>query len=207
MRVPLVWANTKIWEPRTEFRAAWLRALERLSSGLVVAQLTMSFVLLVCAELFVRSGQQAVALDLGFRTDQLLLVSVDPLAQGYGQGQARTFYRAVASDVTALPGVRSVSWARRAPLAAGAWNMRAVTLDGGAVPETNPVNLDLNYVDPAFFDTVAVPVIRGRRFSDEEASDGRDLAVISETAARRFWPDQDPLGKRFFDVSVPERQF
>ena len=85
---------------------------QRLTNSLVVAQVAMSLVLLVCAGLFVRSGQNAAALDVGFRTEELLLVSVDPLAQGYALEQASGFYRDVADEVTALPGVRSASWAR-----------------------------------------------------------------------------------------------
>ena len=64
-----------------------------------------------------------------------------------------------------------------------------------------------NYVDPAFFDTLDVPVIQGRGFSDEDAIAGRPVALINETAARQLWPDQDPLGKRFFTPTAPERPF
>ncbi len=178
---------------------------QRLAGGLVVAQVATSLVLLVCAGLFVRSGQQAATLDVGFRTDQLLLVSVDPLAQGYAPEQALGFYREVADEVAALPGVRSTSWARRAPQAAdGGGRISVVTLDGGAISESAPASLDLNYVDPAFFDTVDIPVIRGRGFNDEEATDGRPVALINETAARQLWPDQDPLDKRFIRPEVPE---
>ena len=79
----------------------------------------MSRVLLVCAGLFVQSGRNAGAIDFGFRTDGLLVLSVDPLAQGYEPEQARALYRDIAADVAALPGVRSASWARRSPLAPG----------------------------------------------------------------------------------------
>ena len=175
---------------------------QRLMSGLVVAQVAMSLLLLVLAGLFVRSEQNAVAIDLGFRTDHLLLASVDPLAQGYAPDQARGFFRDVADEVEALPGVRSVSWANRlAP------PMKVVTLDGGAIPETDPVSVGTFFVDPAFFHTVDVPVRRGRGFRDEDATAGRPVAVISETAARRFWPDQDPLGKRFVNADAPARQY
>ena len=112
---------------------------QRLTSGLVVAQVAMSLLLLVCAGLCVRSRQNAATLDDGFRTDHLLLVSVDPIAQGYAPEQARGFFRDVADEVAALPGVRSASWARQTLQATvGTWNMRVATLDGGAIPETDP---------------------------------------------------------------------
>ena len=71
-----------------------------------------------------------------------------------------------------------------------------VTLDGGAIPETDTARVVLNLVDPAFFDTVDLPVIRGRGFHDEDATAGRLVVLINETAARQLWPNQDPLGKR-----------
>jgi putative ABC transport system permease protein len=178
---------------------------QRLTSGLVVAQVAMSLVLVVCAGLFVRSGQNAAAIDLGFRTDELLTVWVDPLAQGYDTEQALRFFRDVRTEVVALPGVRSASWARFPSGFAGSRNV--ATLDGGAIPETAPVSVSWNRVDPAFFDTVDIPVLRGRGFRDEDSADGPSVAVISETAARWLWPEQDPLGKRFFDASAPERPF
>ena len=181
---------------------------QRLTSGLVVAQVALSLVLLVCAGLFVRSGQHAATLDVGFRTDHVLLVTVDPLAQGYAPEHARGFFRDVANEVEALPGVRSASWARQAlQTLINPSRLRVATLDGGAIPETDPVSVYTNDVDPAFFDTVDLRVIQGRGFRDEDATDGRAVAVISETAARRFWPDQDPLGKRLFRPAAPERPF
>ena len=163
---------------------------------------------MVCAGLFVRSGQNAAALDVGFRTEELLLVSVDPLGQGYEPEQAHSFYRDVADEVTALPGVKSASWARWTfqPNDGGA-RTGVVTLDGGAFPETNPARVVRNLVDSAFFDTVDLPVIQGRGFHDEEATAGRRLAVMNETAARQHWPNQDPLGKRFFQPAAPEYLF
>ncbi|MCY3846668.1 MAG: ABC transporter permease, partial [Acidobacteria bacterium] len=86
----------------------------RLTNGLVVVQVAVSMLLLVCAGLFVQSSRNADATDFGFRIDDLLVLSVDPLAQGYDRDQARALYREIAAEVGALPGVRSASWARRA---------------------------------------------------------------------------------------------
>ena len=172
----------------------------RLTNGLVVAQVALSLLLLVCAGLFVRSGRNIAALDFGFRTDHLLLVSVDPLALGYPPEQALGWYGDIADEVEALPGVRSVSWARRAPLSAGGSAGSVVTLDGGTAPETDPALVVVNHVDMHFFDTLDVPVIRGRGFRHEDAAGGAPVAVISETAARQLWPGQDPLGKRFVNA-------
>ena len=142
---------------------------QRLTSGLVVLQVAMSLVLLVCAGLFVRSGQGAATLDVGFRTDHVLLATVDPLAQGYAPERAGGFLREIANEVTALPGVNSASWARQ-PLQTliNPSSLRVATLDGGAIPESDPVSVYTNDVDPAFFDTVALRIIEGRGFRDED---------------------------------------
>ena len=159
-------------------------------------------VLLVCAGLFVQSGRNAAAIDFGFRTDNLLVLSVDPLAQGYDPEQARAFYREVVDDVAALPGVRSASWARRAPLAPGGSSGSVFTLDGGAAPEPDAANVAVNHVDPRYFDTLGIPVTRGRGFREEDAAGDRRVAMVSERAARQLWPGRDALGRRIVDADA-----
>ena len=174
----------------------------RLTNGLVVVQVAASMVLLVCAGLFVQSGRNAAAIDFGFRTDNLLVLSVDPLAQGYDPDQARAFYRDVVDDVAALPGVRSASWARRAPLAPGGSSGSVFTLDGGAAPEPDAANVAVNHVDPRYFDTLGIPVTRGRGFREEDAAGDRRVALVSERAARQLWPGRDALGRRIVDADA-----
>ena len=81
------------------------------------------------------------------------------------------------------------------------------TLDGGAIPATDPIFLSPNYVDPTFFETVDVPVIRGRGFTDEDATASGPVVLINETTARQSWPDQNPVGKRFGSAAIPELEF
>ena len=179
----------------------------RLANGLVVVQVAVSMVLLVCAGLFVQSGRNAAAIDFGFRTDDLLVLSVDPLAQGYEPEQAHALYRDIADDVAALPGVRSASWARRAPLAPGGSSGSVFTLDGGTVPEPDAANVAVNYVDPRFFDTVGIPVVRGRGFREQDAAGDRQVALVSERAARELWPGQDAIGRRIVNADTGGEPF
>ena len=179
----------------------------RLTNGLVVVQVAVSMVLLVCAGLFVQSGRNAGAIDFGFRTDGLLVLSVDPLAQGYEPEQARALYRDIVDDVVALPGVRSASWARRAPLAPGGSSGSVFTLDGGTAPEPDAANVAVNYVDPRFFDTVGIPVVRGRGFREEDAAGDRRVALVSERAARQLWPGQDAIGRRIVNADTGGEPF
>ena len=164
----------------------------RLTNGLVVLQVAVSMLLLVCAGLFVQSSRKAGAIDFGFRTDDLLVLSVHPLAQGYDREQARALYRDILEDVVALPGVESASWARRAPLSPGPNQGNVFTLDGGTAPEPDAVRVSLNYVDSGFFDTVDIPVLRGRGFREEDTAGDRRVALVSERAARQR---QDNCGR------------
>ena len=174
----------------------------RLTNGLVVIQVAVSMVLLVCGGLFVQSGRNAGSIDFGFRTDDLLVLSVDPLAQGYDREQARALYREIVDGVVALPGVRSASWARRAPLLPGGSSGSVFTLDGGTAPEPEAAIVAVNNVDPHFFDTVGIPVIQGRGFREEDAAGNRQVAVVSERAARQFWPGQDVIGRRIVNADT-----
>ena len=174
----------------------------RLTNGLVVIQVAVSMVLLVCGGLFVQSGRNAGSIDFGFRTDDLLVLSVDPLAQGYDREQARALYREIVDGVVALPGVRSASWARRAPLSPGGSSGSVFTLDGGTAPEPEAAIVAVNNVDPHFFDTVGIPVIQGRGFREEDAAGNRQVAVVSERAARQFWPGQDVIGRRIVNADT-----
>ena len=174
----------------------------RLTDGLVVLQVAVSMVLLVCAGLFVQSGRNAGAIDVGFRTDDLLVLTVDPLAQGYDRQRARALYREIVEDVGALPGVRSASWARRAPVSRGGSSGSVLTLDDGTAPEPDRAIVAVNYVDPAFFDVVGIPVVRGRGFREEDAAGERRVAVVSERAAQQFWPGEDAVGRRIVNADT-----
>ncbi len=173
----------------------------RLTNGLVVVQVAVSMLLLVCAGLFVQSSRNADATDFGFRTDDLLVLSVDPLAQGYDRDRARALYQEIAAEVGALPGVRSASWARRAPVRPGGIWGRVFTRDGGTAPEPDAARVAKNYVDPGFFDTVGIPVLQGRGFREEDGASDRRVAVVSERAARELWPGQEAVGRRIVNAA------
>ncbi len=175
----------------------------RLTNGLVVIQVAVSMLLLVCAGLFVQSSRNAGAIDFGFRTDDLLVLSVDPLAQGYDPEQAHALYREIADEVGALPGVRSASWAHRAPVRLGRVWGRVFTLDGGTAPKPDAARVAVNTVGPAFFDTLGIPVLQGRGFREEDGASDRRVAVVSERAARQLWPGQEAVGRRIVNFGAP----
>lgn len=166
-------------------------------STLVVAQVAVSLVLLVAAALFVRSVQHAQTVDLGFSPDHVLNQSMDVSQQGYDEAHGREFYRAVEARVRTLPGVESVSYAFSVPF--GYYNSAEyVEAEGQPVPhgQRRPSS-QFNLVGPEYFQTMKIRVVRGRAFTAEDDERARPVAIVNEMFAKRFWPGQDPIGKRF----------
>jgi len=164
---------------------------------LVVAQVAGSFTLLVVAGLFVRSLQKVQAFDLGFDPSHVLNVTIDPHQAGYDEPRATAFYRALESRVRALPGVQSVSLASYVPMG-GFPNSRPVSLEGRPTPPGRQAPSVLsNSVDPHYFETMRITLLRGRIFTDSDNETAPRVAIINQTMTARFWPREDPIGKRF----------
>jgi putative ABC transport system permease protein len=166
-------------------------------NALVVAQLAGSLLLLVVAGLFVRSLGKAEKLYLGFDPDHVVNVSLDIEEIGYKEPQGRDFFRAAEERLRALPGVVSVTQAFSVPMGVISSQDEIIPdnqpLEPGQVP---PVVFD-NYVTPSYFETLRIPIKRGRTFSDTDNENAPKVAVINETMAKKFWPNGDALGRRF----------
>jgi predicted permease len=163
---------------------------------LVIAQVAGSLVLMIVAGLFVRSLGKAQNIYLGFNPDHVLNLSVDVAEIGYKEARGRAFYREVANRIRALPGVESVAEAFTVPLG---WVSAA---DRVFIPEhpleagKQPPDVGYNMVTASYFETLRIPLQRGRIFTDTDGEKARAVAVINQTMAKKFWPDQDPIGKR-----------
>ncbi len=166
-------------------------------SALVVAQVAVSLVLLVAAGLFVRSVRHAESVDLGFDPRHVLNASMDVSQQGYDEARGREFYREIEARVRTLPGIESVSYAYSAPF--GYYNSAEyVEAEGQPVPpgQRRP-SAGLNLVGPDYFQTMRIPIVKGRAFTLQDDERARPVAVVNELLAKKFWPGQDPIGKRF----------
>jgi putative ABC transport system permease protein len=163
----------------------------RLRDLLIVAQVTVCLVLLITAGLLLRGLQRAQTLDPGFRTDHTLMTSLDLRRQGYDQSQAAVFHQQLIERLEAMPGVKSVSLAFITPLSA--------TTYGQIIPEGSPqeLNVHSNVVSPKYFETLGIPLLQGRTFSDQELKDQTRAALINEALAEACWPGAQPIGKRF----------
>lgn len=172
----------------------WQRSLR---SMLVVGQIASSLVLLIVAGLFVRSLREAQHMYLGFDPDRLLNVTMDAHQIGYNETQGAIFYRKLISQVRTVPGVESASLSFSVPFGfiheTTEIYPEGHTLENG----TRPPVIFYNTVDPAYFDNLRISLIRGRLFTEDDNESSPFVAIINETMARRFWPIDDAVGKRF----------
>ena len=168
----------------------------RLRALLVVSQVAVSLVLLVAAGLLVRSVRQAQSIDLGFDHRNVLNLSMDVSQQGIDEERGRAFYREVQERVRNLPGVQSVSYAYSVPL--GYYNSAEyVEAEGHPVDKEKRQRASYNVVGPEYFDTLRVPIVRGRGFKVQDDEKAPWVAVVNQFMANRLWPGEDPIGKRF----------
>jgi predicted permease len=164
---------------------------------LVVSQVTLSLVVLICAGLFMQSLTRFKDAPLGLRPDHLLIASVDLGLQRYSDDRGRQFHQQLLERVRALPGVVGADVAQRVPFDTG-FGMQEVqpeSSDPNAADQYTAVGD--NTVSAGYFATAGTPILRGRGFTGQDRADAPRVAVINEALARKFWPNQDAVGRRF----------
>ena len=169
----------------------------RVASSLVVAQVAGSLMLLIVAGLFARSLNHVEHMFLGFDPNHVLRVMLDPHQVGYGPARTTSFYRELLRQVGALPGVESAGLARTVPMSYPSESGPVYVEGQPLAPDQELPQISFNSVDPAYLTAMRVPLLRGRNFSDSDNETAPLVAIINQTMARRFWPSQDAVGKRF----------
>jgi predicted permease len=173
------------------------RARQRLQSALVAVQVGGSLALLIVAGLFLRSLQSAQQADLGFDPRDVLNVATDPHEIGYDQRQGMAFYQELLGRVRAMPGVQSASITSAIPLGETVVG-DDLDIPGYQVPRGQPgPHVVYSAVSPGNFKTMGIPLLRGRDLREADDENAPRVAVINDAMARRFWPNQDSIGKRF----------
>jgi putative ABC transport system permease protein len=173
-----------------------------LGNLLVVGEIALSLMLLVASGLLIESFANLRRLDPGFRSDHVLTARIDVPETKYREFSQRTqFFQAVLERVRALPGVKSAGFTSVLPLTsnagvAGFVGMAGFVPQGVVRPSVQYAALDC-VVSPGYFETMRIPLLRGRRFNDQDGPEAPSVALINETMARKFWPNEDTLGKRF----------
>ena len=175
----------------------------RLRKGLVVAQVTVSVLLLISAGLFIRSLRNLRALDLGLKTDNLIAFNLAPPLNGYTPLRSKQFEKQVVERVSAAPGVTGMAFAQMGLLEGNEWDS-SMSVEGYEAKPGESMNPYCNAVSPGYFKTMGIPIVAGRDFDDRDArfvaSDPNappsfKVAIVNQSYATHYFGDRNPIGR------------
>lgn len=171
-------------------------ARTRLRSALVVSEIACALVLLMCAGLLIRTVRQLQNVDPGFDYAQSLKMDLGLPSLRYDTDQKRiAFYRDLTNQVRSLPGVVSAGIVTPLP-SAGDFDMTGIYIEDQPVPPGQAPSVDRYIMTPGYLQALGIRLERGREITDQDRQDGPLVVLVSESLAARFWPNQDPIGKR-----------
>jgi predicted permease len=173
---------------------------------LVVFQAALSLVLLSAAALLTAALQRLENNDLGFARDRRIVASMDPRLAGYRSDQLPTLYRRIHDSIASIPSVSSVALCQYSPVGYG-WGA-GVWVDGHPAPgPTDDNSAAWDRVSAGYLDVIGTPIVRGRGITEEDAASSRKIAVINEAFARKFFQNEDPIGKHFGTEADNSRKY
>ena len=169
----------------------------RVRSGFVVFQVALSLLLLVSAGLLIRSFDKLLHVNVGFNPQQLLSLEYRLPRNKYGKPESQwNFHRQVIESVKQVPGVESVSLIRGLPFSGNGGTAAIILLDRELPAKGTEPEVMFNTAMPNYFETMGIPLLRGRTFGNEDQLNSPAALIVNQTMANRFWPNQDPLGKQ-----------
>jgi putative ABC transport system permease protein len=169
----------------------------RLRSAFVVAEVALALLLLVGAGLCIKGFQRARQVDIGFDPRNVLVAGLRIGMNGYDQTNGLVFYRQLHERLSALPGVEQAAMSSWFPLGFEGGPSLSVDAEGYARQPNEDVGVPYAIVSPHYFDVLRIPIVAGRDFQENDDQDHLKVAIINETMAKRFWPGQNPLGRKF----------
>jgi len=171
---------------------------ERVRSALVIAEVMASVVLLVSSGLLMRALWRIESTDPGFRTGGVLTLRTWLPMPKYGKAEVReAFYTQVLSGVRQLPGVSGAAYISFLPMAAMGGGIWPVSIDREILDRAASNSASLRFVTPGFFATLGIPLHLGRDVSEADSADREFVAVVSQSFVRRYWPNENPVGRHF----------
>jgi putative ABC transport system permease protein len=191
------------------------RGTRRLRGLLVISEMALAVLLLVGAGLLIRSFQHLLEVNPGFEPQHLLSMKLSPPAKAYPDGTPlQTFYQQVLERVKTIPGVQAAGAVSELPLSdsysSGSTFFEQTTITD--LPRYAPMSnlpfteIDYRTIVPGYFQAMQIPLVRGRFLSDADTSDSPRVAVVDRDFANRFWPNEDPIGKRIAVQAVPKSE-
>jgi len=171
-------------------RRAWVR------SGLVLVQVSLSFILLVGTGLLMQSLLTIRGASPGFNARGVQYTGIDLLSVGYTPARAQSFQDELLERVRALPGVESAAFARMVPLSYVSSATAPIVVDGYTPPPEESPTVEYNEVGDEYFVTMGIPLVAGREFTRADDEKAPLAAVVNETMVQRYWQGRNPLGQR-----------
>jgi predicted permease len=171
------------------------RSAARFRTSLATAQIALSMMLLVSAGLFTKSLANASRLDLGLKTERLVIFSVSPELNGYKPDQTRALFERIEDELAALPGVSSASASLVRLISGNSWGTDVVVQGFQKQPDSDR-NSRYTEVGPGFFQTLEIPLVAGREFTRADGAGAPKVALVNEAFTRKFNLGRDAVGKR-----------
>lgn len=169
----------------------------RLRSMLVVAEVALALALLVGAGLCLQGSRRAQKVDIGFSPQGVLVAGLRVGMHGYTEERAQGFYRQLRERLAAAPGVKEAALASWFPLGFEGGGSTSVAVPGYDRKPNEDTGVKQAIVSPRYLAALGIPLVAGRDFTDQDDASHPRVAIINETMARRFWPGQDPIGRKF----------
>jgi putative ABC transport system permease protein len=173
----------------------------RVRGGFVVAQVALSLLLLVSAGLLIRSFDKLLRVNVGFKPEQLLSLEYRLPRTKYKETAAQwNFHRQVMERIQEVPGVQSVALVRGLPFSGNGATAPILLPDREPPAKGHEPEVMFNSATPNYFETMGIPFIKGRLFGNEDRPETPPVAIVNQTMAQKFWPNQDPIGKQVKSV-------
>ena len=167
----------------------------RLSSALVVAQMSLSLLLLICAGLFLRSLQNTQRFDPGFNPDNVLLATFELFPAGYNAADGAQFHKQLIAKLEATPGVQSVSLATWLPFSF-TWDALGMQPENYVAQPNESMEIGSSHIAPNYFRTMQIPLLAGREFTPQDNENAQLVVVVNQAFVDRYWPSQNAIGRK-----------
>jgi predicted permease len=167
-----------------------------LGKSLLVVQVAISLILLIGAGLFLRTIENLRQVDVGFNPQNLALFRINPTLNRYDEKRSNLLFEDIMQRVGAVPGVRSIGFSQPA-LLTGSINSTSIFVQGRTYTAATRDSIHRMVVSTNFFETMYIPIVRGRGFTQRDNQTAPKVVIINETAAKKYFANEDPLGKRF----------
>ena len=169
----------------------------RVRGGFVVFQVALSLILLVNAGLLIRSFDKLLSVSVGFKPQQLFSLEYRLPRNKYGKEDVQwNFHKQVTEEIRQIPGIESVALVRGLPFSGNGGSTSVILLDRELPAKGTEPEVMFNTATPNYFETMGIPLLRGRTFGNEDQANAPTAVVVNQMMVNRYWPNQDPLGKQ-----------